>query len=316
MPLHPEAAAFLDQVARQKPHSIESLPIEVTRRAALVGSSTGLNPPELAKIENLDIVRSDGTKLPVRIYVPHGSKPFGVCLYFHGGGWVLNSIDTHDDLVRRLAAISGCVFVNVEYRLAPEHKYPAAVDDAYAALGWVHDHATEIGCDSDRIAVAGDSAGGNLAAVACLMSRDRGGPQIAFQALIYPITDCDFERPSYRTNGEGYFLTRREMIWFWNHYVASPDRMQEPYASPLLAPSLSGLPPAIVLTAEFDPLRDEGEAYAEALRAAGVDVTVHRYEGMIHAFVRRVQQFDTARIAIQEVGQQIRAAIGDRLNGS
>jgi len=308
MPLHPEAAAFLEQIARQKAHAIETVPVEITRRAAALGNSASADPPTLAKIKNLCIKRPDGTDLSVRIYVPNGPRPFGVCLYFHGGGWVLNSIDTHDDLVRRLAATSGCVFVNVEYRLAPEHKYPAAVEDAYTALCWVHEHAQEIGCDPRRIAVAGDSAGGNLAAAVCLMSRDRQGPKIGFQALIYPITDCDFERPSYRENGEGFFLTRREMKWFWNHYVSSPEQMREPYASPLLASSLRDLPAAWILTAEYDPLRDEGEAYADALRAAGVDVTLHRYEGMIHAFVRRVEQFDTAHKVINEIANELQTA--------
>ena len=312
MPLHPEAAAFLEQVARQKAHPFETLPIDIARRAAIVGAGASPNPPELARVEDRSIARPDGTSLPIRVYTPLGAKPFGVCLYFHGGGWVLNNLDTHDDLVRRLSAESGCLFVNVDYRLAPEHKFPAAIDDAYTALGWVYDHAAEIGCDQNRIAVAGDSAGANLAAVACLMTRDRSGPPVAFQALIYPITDCDFERPSYQENAEGYFLTRREMIWFWNQYVSSPDEMRDPYASPLLAKSLKGLPPASILTAEYDPLRDEGEAYAAALAAAGVNVTLKRYDGMIHAFVRRVQQFESSRMAIREIGQQLRTAIGSK----
>ena len=316
MPLHPEAAAFLEQIARQKARPIDTIPVELTRRAAIIGNNPSPDPPELAKIENLTINGPDGTSLPIRIYVPLGSAPRGVCLYFHGGGWVLNNLDTHDDLVRRLAAQSGSVFVNVDYRLAPEHKFPAAIEDAFAALCWVHDHAAEFGGDPERIAVSGDSAGGNLAAVLCLMSRDRGGPAIAFQALIYPITDCDFERPSYRDNSEGYFLTRHEMIWFWNQYVSSPEQMRDPYASPLLAPSLSGLPPAAILTAEYDPLRDEGEAYAQALQDAGVEVKLHRYDGMIHAFIRRVQQFNVARHAIREFGEQIRIALEKSLPSS
>lgn len=307
MPLHPEAAAFLEQIARQKSPTVEALPIDITRRAALIGNKASTDPPDLARTQDLNLKRPDGTDLLVRVYIPRGVEPFPVCLYFHGGGWVLNNIETHDDLVRCLAAESGCVFVNVEYRLAPEHKYPAALDDSWFALNWVHDHAHELGCDPRQIAVAGDSAGGNLAAALCLMSRDRHGPEIAFQALIYPITDCDFDRPSYRENAEGYFLTRREMIWFWNHYVSSPEQMKEPYASPLRASSLRNLPPALILTAEFDPLRDEGEAYADALRAAGVEVELFRFDGMIHAFVRRVEQFSGARTAIQKIAQHLRA---------
>ena len=194
----------------------------------------------------------------------------------------------------------------VDYRRAPEHKYLAAIEDGYAALQWVAQHAAELNVDPARIAVCGDSAGGNIAAVLCLMTRDRGGPPIAFQALIYPITDCDFDRPSYRDNADGYFLTTKQMKWFWNHYVGSPEQMCEPYASPLRATSLRGLPPALIQTAEFDPLRDEGEAYAEALRAADVPVTLHRYDGLIHAFVKRVDQFDAALEAIREIGAALR----------
>jgi len=319
MPLDPQAATFLEQLARQRARPIESLPVDLSRRAALLGAGISIDPPELALVEDRKILRPDGTELLIRITVPKDETgPHAVCLYFHGGGWVLNSIDTHDDLVRRLTAESGCVFINVEYRLAPEFKYPSAVEDAYTALLWTHQYAAELGCDPDRIAVSGDSAGGNLAAAVCLMSRDRGGPTIASQALIYPITDCDFERQSYHDNAEGYFLTRKEMKWFWNHYVATSDQMREPYASPLLADSLANLPPAIILTAEYDPLRDEGEAYAAALRSAGVAVTFRRYEGMIHAFVRRVQQFDAAISAIQEIAQHLRSTIGSAalaLNG-
>lgn len=312
MALHPQVVAFLEQIARQKAHPFESLPVEMTRRAALLGSVRGQVEVPLAKIENLSIPREDGTPLSIRLYYPEGSAPNGICLYFHGGGWVLNSIDTHDELVRHLTSASGCLFVNVDYRLAPEFKYPAAAEDAYTALCWAFDHATELGCDPAKIAVAGDSAGGNLAAAVCLMTRDRSGPKIAFQALIYPITDCDFERPSYRENGEGYFLTRKEMMWYWKQYLESPDQMNQAYAAPLRAESLSDLPPAFVLTAEYDPLRDEGNAYAAALQAASVPVTHHCYEGMIHAFFRRMHQFDKAHEAIQEVAGHLRAAFQSR----
>ncbi len=308
MPLDLQVAAFLEKLARHKSHPIEMLPIEVTRRASSLIGPPGRDLPLLGGVRNQKITRFDGTEIPIRIYFPRDLEPVGLCLYFHGGGWVLNSIDTHDELVRRLTADSGCVFVNVDYRLAPEHKFPAALEDAYTALNWVESHAAELSPAARQIAVAGDSAGGNLAAAVCLMSRDRGGPKIVFQALIYPITDCDFERPSYQENREGYFLTRSEMIWFWNHYVSSPAQMRDPYASPLLASSLCNLPPASILTAEFDPLRDEGEAYAAALRLAGVDVKLRRYDGMIHAFVRRFQQFDAAYEATREVANDLRSA--------
>ena len=306
MPLHPQAAAFLEQLSRLKSPPIESVPLHLTRQALILGSAVKMAPAKLARIETRTIAGPDGDDMKVRIYWPHGAGPFGVCQYFHGGGWVLNSIDTHDDLAQRLSEASGCVFVSVDYRLAPEHKYPAAIEDAFAALKWVVATANELQIDPHWIAVSGDSAGGNIAAALCLMTRDRGGPPIAFQALIYPIVDCDFDRPSYRENADGYFLTTSQMHWFWQHYVDSPEQMREPYASPLRSDSLKGLPPALILTAEFDPLRDEGEAYAEALRAAGVAVDVRRYDGMIHAFIKRVDQFDTALGAIRQIGDALK----------
>lgn len=302
MPLHPQAASFLQQLARQKVAPMEELPIGLTRQALVMTSAVKLTPPDLASIETIQIPGPSDEPLTVRLFYPRGQGPFGACLYFHGGGWVLNSIDTHDDVARRIAEASGHVVVSVDYRLAPEHKYPAAIEDGYAALKWTAENAGRLNIDSSRISVSGDSAGGNIAAVLCLMTRDRGGPAIASQALIYPITDCDFERPSYRDNADGYFLTARQMKWFWGHYVSAPEQMKEAYASPLRATSLSGLPRALIQTAEYDPLRDEGEAYASALRDAGVSVQLHRYDGLIHAFVKRVDQFDAALEAIAEVG--------------
>ena len=306
MPLHPQAAMFLEQLSRLNTPPMESVPIELTRQALVLSSAVKRAPASLARIETRTIPGPDGDDLKVRIYWPHGPSPKGACLYFHGGGWVLNNIDTHDDLTQRLAEASGCVFISVDYRLAPEHKYPAAVEDAYTALKWVAANAVDLQINPDKIAVSGDSAGGNIAAALCLMTRDRGGPPIAYQVLIYPITDCDFSRPSYRENADGYFLTTSQMRWFWQHYVASPEQMLEPYASPIRATSLQGLPPAFVLTAEYDPLRDEGEAYVVALGAAVVEVEHHRYHGLIHAFMKRVDQFDSAIVAIQEVGDALR----------
>jgi len=310
MPLHPDAERFLAQVRAQRQPPLETLPIGLSRQALAVTSGLCRGCPALAKIEDRQIPGSGGP-LRVRIYTPpEGHAPFGVCLYFHGGGWVLNSIDTHDDLARRLCAASGCLFVSVDYRLAPEHPFPAAIDDGYAALKWVSAHAAELGIDPRRIAVAGDSAGGNIAAVLCLMTRDRHGPPIAFQALVYPITDCDLDRPSYLQNADGYFLTRGQMRWFWDNYLPQHERRNDPYASPLRAASFAGMPPAYVLTAEYDPLRDEGEAYAAALERAGVSVRLHRYDGLIHAFLKRVDNFTTAHAAIAEIGAALKAAIG------
>jgi acetyl esterase len=300
MPLHPQAEQFLALLRTQRQPPMETIPIERSRLALLMTSGLARGCPTVEKLEDRQI-DGPGGPLRIRIYTPQGTGPFGAALYFHGGGWVLNNVDTHDDLVRRLTAASGCVFVSVDYRLAPEHPYPAAIDDGYAALEWVAHHAAELHVDPARIAVSGDSAGGNIAAVLCLMARDRNGPRVSQQVLIYPITDCDFDRPSYRDNAEGYFLTRAQMQWFWNLYLPDAAQRTEPYASPLRAKSLAGLPPALVLTAEYDPLRDEGEAYAAALQAAGVPVTLHRYDGLIHAFMKRVEVFDAAHDAIARV---------------
>ena len=194
-------------------------------------------------------------------------------VYFHGGGWVLGNIESHESICRAIANASGAIVVTVDYRLAPEHRFPAAAQDAYAATSWVAEHAGEFGGDPGRIAVAGDSAGGNLAAVACLLAKDRNGPRMAFQVLIYPITDYNLHNASYSQFAEGYFLTRSEMAWYWEHYVLKRDDRTHPHAAPCRVDDLSGLPPGLVITAEFDVLRDEGEAYARRLQSAGVPVT-------------------------------------------
>ncbi len=307
MPLHPQAAKFLEAYARLGQPPMETTPVVETR--AFLESALGIyaHCPELASVDDV-FIPGPGGRLLLRIYRPKHTANRGACLYFHGGGWVLNSIDTHDDFVRRLSDAAGCVCVSVNYRLAPEHPYPAAADDAYAALQWVAANGAEWNIDPARLAVAGDSAGGNLAAACCLMSRDRNGPAIRQQILAYPITDCDFTRPSYQENADGYFLTTSQMQWFWDLYCPNKDMRKEPYASPIYAESLRGLPPAYLFTAEFDPLRDEGEAYAEALRAAGVPVKFERFPGMIHAFLRRVTVFEAAKMALREIAAVLQSA--------
>ncbi len=247
------------------------------------------NPPpgeDVASVEDLEVPGPDGP-LPVRVYRPDGAAvPAPVVVFFHGGGWVLGSIATHDATCRGLANRTGAVYVSVDYRLAPEHPYPAAPEDCYAATCWVADHAADLGVDPGRLAVAGDSAGGNLAAVVCQMARDRSGPAIAFQLLIYPVTDLDLDRwPSMEENADGPLLTREGMDWFARHYVGTLPFTGDPYAAPIRAADLSGLPPAYVATAGHDPLRDEGAGYAEALAAAGVTVGYDNFATMIHGFV-------------------------------
>ena len=247
------------------------------------------NPPpgeDVASVEDLEVPGPDGP-LPVRVYRPDGAAvPAPVVVFFHGGGWVLGSIATHDATCRGLANRTGAVYVSVDYRLAPEHPYPAAPEDCYAATCWVADHAADLGVDPGRLAVAGDSAGGNLAAVVCQMARDRSGPAIAFQLLVYPVTDLDLDRwPSMEENADGPLLTREGMDWFARHYVGTLPFTGDPYAAPIRAADLSGLPPAYVATAGHDPLRDEGAGYAEALAAAGVTVGYDNFATMIHGFV-------------------------------
>lgn len=303
MSLHPQVQALLQQFASlgTPPLSCQT-PKEARQRPRLpvVGEP-------VAFVENSQIP-GPGGPLPIRIYRPNQRTPLPVLVYAHGGGWVLNDLDTHDHVCRALANAAECAVVSVDYRLAPEHKFPAAAEDVYAAIDWVATHAASIGADRKRIAIGGDSSGGNLAAVAALMSRDRGGPALRYQLLVYPITDYSFDTRSYQEFAEGYYLTRDNMIWFWQHYLADEADGAHPYASPLRAADLSSLPPALVITAQYDPLRDEGEAYARRLSEAGVEVALRRYEGMIHAFFGNAPKLDAGKEAIQEAACHLKQA--------
>ncbi len=262
---------------------IASLTAEELRNRMQLGDAMPVE--DVARTENRVIPGPDGNDLPIRIYWAEVTdEPRPVVVFFHGGGWVIGGIDSHDGQVREMVNRTGAVYVSVDYRLAPEARFPAAAEDCYAATHWVAANAAAIGADADRLGVAGDSAGGNLAAVVAQMARDRGGPAIAHQLLIYPCCDMDTDAwPSQTENGFDYFLTKESMDWFYDQYVDPPDR-NNPYASPIKAADLSGLPPAHVITAEFDPLRDEGEAYGARLQEAGVACEVHRYDGMFHGF--------------------------------
>ena len=262
--------------------------------------------PTMARVEDHTIEQPDGS-FRIRVLVPI-EPPAGVIVYYHGGGWVVGSIDESDTLGRKLAERTSCAVVLVDYRLAPEHRYPIAVDDSYAALEWAAAHMNEIAGGEVPLIVAGDSAGGNLSAVMAVRARDRNGPEIAMQVLIYPVTDANFDRPSYLDPENQLLLTRDSMIWFFDHYIPDPARRTEPDASPLYTEDLSGLPPAVVLTAEHDPLRDEGEEYAQRLEDAGVEVNLQRHKGQMHAFFALLMLPGSER-GMQQVVRAIRALV-------
>lgn len=309
MVLDPQAQLILDQMAAQGMPPMHMLTVEENREAFAAIVALGGEPEAVGTAEDREIPGPLGS-IPIRIYTPRGDGPFPVLVFFHGGGWVVGSLDSHDPVCRVLANEAGCIVVSVDYRLAPEHRFPAAAEDSYAATQWVAANAATIGGDPTRIAVGGDSAGGNLAAVVALMTRDRGTPRIAYQMLIYPVTD--YYSPgtvSYRENADGYLLTRDSMIWFWNHYTPHEADARNLYASPLQAADLSGLPPALVLTAEFDPLRDEGEAYAARLRAAGVPVEAERLAGMIHGCINMIGVLDAGRKILDDAATALCTAL-------
>ena len=307
MPLDPQARALLDQLeAFDGPSMSQQTPEEARGSFGMLVAAAG--PPEDPVPAEDRTVPGPAGDIPVRIYRPQSDQALPVVVYFHGGGWVVGDIASHDTTCQRLAAGVPALVVSVDYRLAPEHRFPAAVVDCDAATAWVSAHAAELGGDPTRLAVAGDSAGGNLAAVVARHARDAGGPPIAFELLIYPATDLTGSFPSHTENGAGYLLDADTMRWFIDHYIDDEDR-RHPDASPLFADDLSGLPPALVLTAEFDPLRDEGEAYAERLRQAGVTVTASRYDGMIHGFYGLDSVFDASKRATAETLAALRDAL-------
>jgi acetyl esterase len=266
-------------------------------------------PVAIGRVRNVAIVL-DGRTLDARLYVVEDadeSPPLTV--YFHGGGWVIGTLDTHDGTCRALANASHAAVLSIAYRLAPEHPYPVPLQDCYEALLWAADNAASLGVNADKLAVAGDSAGGNLAAAVALMVRDQGGPKLAHQLLIYPVTDADFDRPSYMANGGGeYYLSTEGMKWFWNHYVGDVDPRSIGLAAILRQPNLGGLPSATVITAEYDPLRDEGDAYAVRLSEAGVPVDAACAPGMIHGFFSLFQMIPSAMPWIERGGANLAKA--------
>jgi acetyl esterase len=312
MALDPQVQAVLELVIKSgRPPYHQLSPKDARQLFRETRPASTPTPPEIGVVSNMLAEGPDGP-IPLRVYRPRGvaaDAPLPGLVFFHGGGWVIGDLDTHDVLCRQLTAEAGITVVAVDYRLAPEAKFPAAADDAWAATRWVVAHADRLGIDARRLAVGGDSAGGNLAAVVSLLARDAGAPAIAFQTLLYPVTDVGIEWPSYREFAEGYLLTSQSMRWFIGHYLAAEKEAVDWRVSPLRAPSLRGLPPAVIVTAGFDPLRDEGEAYARALRDASVTVDYVCYGGMIHGFVPMGRLIETGNRVVSHVAASLRQAL-------
>jgi acetyl esterase len=308
--LEPEVQLVLKLVARGGRPSLEELPVaearaELLREARLVEGGKAA----VAATEEIGIPGPDGL-IRGRLYRPRGGTgPLPLLVYLHGGGWVVGDLDSHDGVCRFLAHEARILVLSVDYRRAPEHRFPAAAEDAFAAFEFAVDRAVELGARPDAIALGGDSAGGNLTAAVTLIARAAGGPQPAFALMLYPATDLSAKRESYRLFGDGFFLTERQMDWYRDHYLPSEEAARDPRASPLLADDLGGLPPAYVATAGFDPLRDEGEEYARRLRAAGVPVTLRRHAGLIHGFANATSIGRTSKAAMIEAVEALRGAL-------
>ncbi|WP_152053316.1 alpha/beta hydrolase [Tautonia marina] len=307
MPLDPYAQALLDLQQMTGFRGFDTLPV-AEARAMMTARMADVPREPVPRVENL----STDTGIPIRLYWPHAepdSSSLRPALVFsHGGGWILGDCDMVDGTCRSLANASECVVASVDYRLAPEHRFPTAAEDAYHAFRWVRAQADRLGIDPHRVAVGGDSAGGNLAIVSCLMARDRGEPAPAFQLLIYPVADSACNTPSYSECATGFGLTRNAMQYYWQQYLADPADGTHPYASPLRA-DLTGLPPAFVLTAEYDPLRDEGEALAQRLTEAGVATRHRRFDGQIHGFFHLGHIMPQGKDAVAEAAQALRQAL-------
>ncbi len=311
MPLDPQFAAMRAERMARGATPLYEMTLAEARAADLADiRAAGGDVEHVLEVTDGTFPGADG-ELPVRVYRPSAGRPLATLVYFFGGGWTLGGIDTSDGVCRALANAAGCLVVTPGYRLAPEHPFPAAVDDCLAAVSWVAGNADELGADPTRIAVGGDSAGGNLAAVVAQQAADRG-PRLAAQLLVYPNTCYGADTESLRDNDDRWMFNRHSVDWYWRNYLADPDAGRDPRVSPLLAPDLSGLPPALVITAEYDPLRDEGERYAERMRAAGVPVALTRYDGMAHGFFTMSGVLPDARRAVAQAARYLRETVPER----
>jgi len=307
MAVDPQVAFVLDLIVKSGRPAYNTLsPKEARQLFRETRPASTPQPPAIGTVRDLS---ADG--VPVRVYRPAGvpdATRLPALVFFHGGGWVIGDLETHDTLCRQLTAEAGITVVAVDYRLAPEHKFPASADDAWTATKWVAAHAGELGVDAAKLAVGGDSAGGNLAAVVALQARDAGAPKISLQVLLYPVTDVGAETQSYRDLADGYMLTREGMRWFIAHYLGKPQDAEDWRASPIRATSFAGVAPALVITAGYDPLRDEGDAYAQKLRAAGVNVDHVSFGGMVHGFIPMGKLIDTGNRAVTLIAGSLRHA--------
>lgn len=309
--LDPQARALIDLMIERQVPPTHTLPVADARRFYRDRRAfTQPDPPPVGEVRDLQAEGPHGA-IPLRLYRPAGAAaaPLPVLVYFHGGGWVIGDLDTHDVVCRTLCAGSGCAVVAVDYRMGPEHRFPAAVDDTHAAVRWVRAQAAALGLDGARLAIGGDSAGGNLAAVTAIGMRLAAEAPARLQLLIYPATDMRAVAPSHTANGQGYVLTSDSIAWFRGHYIADVAQWADWRASPLLAEDLSHLPPALVLTAGFDPLRDEGRQYADALSAAGVPAQYVCFERQIHGFITMGRVIDEAHTALDLCAASLRRAL-------
>jgi len=313
MTLNPQAAALLQQGAESGAPTLDAGTPDEGRAVFLaMTGQVGLPPVEVAQIREIQIPGPNGD-IRSLVITPNnaGDGPLPVLIYYHGGGWVIGCPESHNSETRFYADAAKCVVVVPDYRLSPEHKFPAAPEDCYAVLEWVAANGDAINGDPSRIAVGGDSAGGNLSAVVAQMTRERGGPAISLQVLVYPATDMSQDSESYESNKDGYFLTGEMMAWFRKHYLLGPSDIKDTRASPLLAQDFSGLAPALVMTAGYDPLRDEGDAYADRLKSAGVAVEHIKYPGQIHGFVSMAGVIDEGREFLERAAKALRQAFGN-----
>lgn len=323
MPVDSQVQEILNQYAKfatppiptLSPGNARNLPTLNNAVAELVATHAtkrmmNVASPAPEPVGNISHILIPGTdhEILVRVYTPDADGPFPALVYFHGGGWVIANLDVYDASCRALCNAAQCVVVSVAYRQSPEYKFPAAIEDANAAVQWVLNNAKKLNCDPARVAVSGESAGGNLATVACLMARDRQGIMPVFQLLIYPVTNYGYNFASYSENAKAQPLSSAMMPWFWKHYLRNESDGENSYVSPLRATDLTRLPPALIITAQYDPLRDEGEAYGEQLRQAGIPATVSRYEGMVHEFFGLAGLVDKAKVAVDEAAQALQEA--------